>query len=138
KITAASKLAEAGVRVNECDLEHYRQQARMDVRRAFFVAMLARDAGYIIDDDLDRLNKGIDGIEKKLRKNDPSVEDIDLLRLQVLRDGIRARAGEAPKGERYAMAALRFYTGVQTAFDIPDEPLKRPDIVIAPLVRYLT
>src|SRR5207248_1072508 len=92
KITAARQIAEAGVRVNEWDLEHYRQQARMDVRRAFFGAMLARDAGYIIDDVLDRLNKGIDGIEKKLRKNDPSVEDIDLLRLQVLRDGIRARA----------------------------------------------
>jgi outer membrane protein TolC len=138
KISSVREAAEANVRVNEWDLEHYRQQARMDVRRAFYGAMLARDAGYILTDVLDRLNKGIEGIETKLRKNDPSVEEIDLLRLQVLRDGILARAGEPQKGERYAMAALRFYTGVQTAFDIPDEPLKRPDTILAPLVRYLT
>ena len=29
-------------------------------------------------------------------------------------------------------------TGVQTAFDIPDEPLKRPDMPVGPVVRYLT
>ena len=37
-----------------------------------------------------------------------------------------------------ATAALRFLTGVQTAFDIPDEPLKRPEASIGPVVRYLT
>jgi outer membrane protein TolC len=137
KITAAREAAEANVRVNEWDLEKYRQQARMDVRRAFFGAMLARDARYILKDVLERLDKAIDGLKQKLKKGDRSVEDVDLFRLQVLHDGIMARAGEPDKGERYAMAALRFYTGVQTAFDIPDEPLKRPTTVIAPLVRYL-
>jgi len=137
KITSIKEAAAANVRVNEWDLEHYRQQARMDVRRAFFGAMLARDARYIVLDVIDRLDKGIKGIADKLAKNDTSVEEIDRLRLEVLRDGIKARAGEADKGERYAMAALRFYTGVQTAFDIPDEPLKRPETVIAPVVRYL-
>ena len=137
KITAIREAAEANVRVSEWDLEHNRQQARMDVRRAFYGAMLARDARYILNDVLDRLKKGIEGIDAKLQKNDPTVEEIDKIRLEVLRDGIQARAGEPDKGERFAMAALRFYTGVQTAFDIPDQPLKRPDVIVAPLVRYL-
>ena len=35
---------------------------------------------------------------------------------------------QAPKGELYVCAAaLRFMTGVQASFDVPDEPLKRPD-----------
>ena len=38
----------------------------------------------------------------------------------------------------FATAALRVFTGVQTAFDIPDEPLKRPYMPLGPAVRYLT
>jgi multidrug efflux system outer membrane protein len=138
KITAVQKAGEAQVRVNEWDLEKTRQLARMDVRRAFYGAMLARDGRYIINDVIDKLEGGIRGLEQKLAKNDGSVEEIDKIRLQVILEETRARAGEADRGERYAMAALRFYTGVQTGFDIPDEPLKRPDVVIAPLVRYLS
>ncbi len=28
-------------------------------------------------------------------------------------------------------------TGVQTSFDLPDEPIKKPDVPLAPVVRYL-
>ncbi len=137
QITAIKQAGEAGVRVSEWDLERNRQQARMDVRRAFYGAMLARDGRYIINDVLEKLQAGIRGLEQKLAKNDGSVEEVDKIRLQVILEETRARSGEADRGERYAMAVLRFYTGVATAFDIPDEPLKRPDVVIAPLVSYL-
>jgi len=43
-----------------------------------------------------------------------------------------ARVAEARKGEAFAHAALRFMTGVQTSFDIPDEPLKRPETSSGP------
>jgi hypothetical protein len=36
------------------------------------------------------------------------------------------------------MAALRFFTGVQSDFDIPDKPLERPNRVLGPEVEYLT
>jgi outer membrane protein TolC len=137
KITAIKQAAEANVRVNEWDIEKWRQLARMDVRRAYFGAMLARDGRYLINDIIDKLNKGIRGIQDKLAKNDTTVEEVDKIRLQAIREETVARSGEADRGERYAMAVLRFYTGVQTAFDIPDEPLKRPESVIAPVVRYL-
>jgi len=117
KITAARQAAEANVRLNEWDLEKWRQLARMDVRRAYFGAMLARDARYILRDVMDKIDGGIS--------------------LEFYKDTIQARAGDPDKGERYAMAALRFYTGVQTSFDVPDEPLKRPDVSFAPLIRYL-
>lgn len=138
KIEAGKRAAEAQVRYSEWDLEKWRNFARMDVRRAYFGLQLARDAKYIIDDTLSRLNKAIDGIVKKLDKGDPSVDEIDKFRLQIFRDEIIARAGEATRGETYALAALRFLTGIQTAFDIPDEPLKKPDVQLAPVIRYLS
>ena len=138
KITAIREAAQAQVRVNEWDLEKFRQMTRMDVRRAYFGLLLARDAGYIINDVLAKVNKGIEGIKTKLAKGDTSVEEIDRLRLEVYRDEITARSGEPLRGETYALAALRFMTGVQTAFDIPDEPLRPPDTSLAPVVRYLS
>jgi outer membrane protein TolC len=94
---------------------------------------------YIATDVLGTLNKAIRDIAVKLERGDASVEEADRLRLEYNRDEIFARVAEAKRGEAFASAALRFLTGVQTAFDIPDEPLRRPDTTtIGPVVRYLT
>ncbi len=138
KIEAGKRAAEAQVRLYEWDLEKWRNFARMDVRRAYYGLQLARDARYIIDDALARLDKAVSGLSDKLSKGDTSVDETDKIRLQVYKDEVLARAGEANRGETYALAALRFLTGVQTAFDIPDEPLKKPDVPVGPVIRYLS
>lgn len=138
KIDSIKRAAQAQIRYNEWDLERHRVQIRYDVRRAFFGLMLARDALYIADDILSKLNNAIENTARKIAENDTSVEEADRLRLEIYRDELMARVAEAKKGEMFASAALRFFTGVQTAFDIPDEPLKRPEIVLGPVVRYLT
>jgi outer membrane protein, multidrug efflux system len=137
KIDSIKRAAEANVRVNEWELEKWRQSTRMDVRRAYFGLMLARDAKYVVEDIIERLDKGIKGVQKKLDRGDTSVEETDRLRLEIYKEEIVARSGEALRGQTYALAALRFLTGVQTNFDIPDEPLKRPDVALGPVVRYL-
>lgn len=138
KIDSIKRAAEAQVRYSQWDLEKARVQMRADVRRAYFGLMLARDALYIADDVLGQLNKGIEKIVTKIQANDTSVEETDRLRLEIYRDELLARVAEARRGESFATAALRFFTGVQTAFDIPDEPLKRPETPLGPVVRYLT
>lgn len=138
KIESVKKAAEGRARVSEWELEKTRQQIRMDVRRAYFGLMLTRDMQYIATDVLAKLNKAIGNVVAKIEKGDPSVEDADRLRLEYNRDEIFARVAEAKKQQAFAAAALRFLTGVQTAFDIPDEPLKRPATNIGPVVRYLT
>jgi multidrug efflux system outer membrane protein len=138
KIDSIKRAAEAQVRYNEWDLEKSRIQVRADVRRAYFGLMLARDALYIADDILSKLNHAIDNVANKIAAGDTSVEEADRLRLEIYRDELLARVAEAKKGEAFASAALRFFTGVQTAFDIPDEPLKKPETPLGPVVRYLT
>jgi outer membrane protein TolC len=138
KISAGREAAEANVRLNEWEVEKLRQQMRMDVRRAYFGLMLARDAQYLLDEIISLLDKSIANMKKKLSKGEAGIEEVDRLRLELYREETLARSGEPKRGETYAIAALRFLTGVQTAFDIPDEPLKRPTKVLGPVVQYLT
>jgi len=137
KITSGLEMAEANVRVNEWDVERSLQAARMDVRRAYFGVMYARDARYLSKEIIKKLDKAIEGITQRLDKGEKEVEETDRFRLQLYRDETYARTAEADRGEAYALAALRFLTGVQTGFDVPDVPLKKPDIPLAPVVRYL-
>ncbi|HEY1960328.1 MAG TPA: TolC family protein [Polyangiaceae bacterium] len=137
KISAGLDLATANVRYNEWDAEKYRELSRMDVRRAYFGVLYARDARYLVKEIIKKLDKAIDGISAKLDKGEKDVEETDRFRLQLYRDETLARGADADRGESYALAALRFLTGVQTDFDVPDVPLKKPDVALAPIVRYL-
>ena len=137
KIDSALTAADANVRVSEWDMEKSRQQTRMDVRRAFYGLELARDVKYVAQDALDRLDKGIRGIVDKIARGDPNTGDVDRLRLEAFRQEITAQSLQVPKGEAYALSALRFMTGVATSFDIVDEPLKRPDRPLVAISQYL-
>jgi multidrug efflux system outer membrane protein len=137
KIETARDAAEANVRVSEWDMEKWRQTMRMDVRRAFFGLELARDAKYVIADAVERLDKGIDGVKDKLAKGDVNVSEVDRLRLEAYKQDVVAQSLQAPKGEAYALGALRFITGVQTGFDVVDEPLRRPDHPLVSIAQYL-
>jgi outer membrane protein TolC len=137
KIETALASASANVRVSEWDMERWRQLLRMDVRRAFFGVELARDARDVLADAIDRLEKALRGINDRLKKGDPNVNDFDRLRLETYREDLGAQSLQPAKGEAYGLAALRFLTGVVTSFDIVDAPLSRPARYVAPLAEYL-
>ena len=138
KIAAANRAAEAQVRLGEWDVEKERQQIRLDVRRAFYGLTLARDMQLVVADALSKLDEAIANVRKKLADGERGADEADRIRLEVNRDELIARAGEVTRGEAAALAALRFYTGVQTGFEVPDVPLARPATPLAPIVRYLT
>lgn len=138
KIASANRAAEAQVRVGEWDVEKERQQVRIDVRRAFYGVTVARDLLALAADALAKLDDAIGTVRRKLAAGERGVDEVDRIRLEVSRDDILARMGEAKRGEVAGLAALRFYTGVQTGFDVPDAPLTRPATPLGPVVSYLT
>lgn len=137
KISAAKEAAEAQVRVNEWDIERVRQLVRMDVRRAYYGLQLARDSRYLLEELSEKLEKNLTTLRKKLASGDKSVDEVDRIRLENSQDDLTLKKGLAQRGETFATATLRFFTGIQSEFDIPDEPLKRPDVTIGPVVQYL-
>ncbi|MDB4937190.1 MAG: putative outer rane efflux protein [Labilithrix sp.] len=138
KISAANRAAEAQVRLGEWDVEKERQQVRIEVRRAFYGVTAARDLLSLVADALAKLDDAIANVRRKLEGGEHGVDEVDRMRLEANRDELVARTGDARRGEASALAALRFYTGVQTGFDVPDEPLVRPSTPLAPIVTYLT
>jgi multidrug efflux system outer membrane protein len=137
KIGSALDAAEANVRVSEWDMEKWRQIMRMDVRRAYYGLGLARDVSYIANDAVSRLDKAVQGIKDKMAKGDPNVGDVNRLSLETYKQEVLAQSLQAPKGESYALAGLRFLTGVETGYDVVDEPLKRPDRPLVDIAQYL-
>jgi outer membrane protein, multidrug efflux system len=137
KIDNALRAAEANVRVNEWDMEKSKQQVHMDVRRAWFGLQLGRDAKYVIDDAMQRIDKGIQGVRDKIAKGDANVGEVDALRLETYKQDVVSQSLSAPKGEAYALSALRFMTGVETGFDVVDQPLKRPDKPLVGIAQYI-
>ncbi len=137
KISSARRAAEAHVRLGEWDVEKERQQIRVDVKRAYFSLALARDMAHLAEDALSKLDDAIASIQKKLDEGDGSVDRADRLRLEVSRDELLARIADAKRGATAASGALRFYTGIQTGFDTPDEPLTRPATPLGDVVPHL-
>jgi outer membrane protein TolC len=137
KIETARDAAEAYVRVTEWDTEKWRQQTRLDVRRAFFGLQLARDSKYLLAEALDRAGKAVAAMKERIARGEPNVGDPDRLRIEYFRQDVTLQSLQANKGEAYALATLRFYTGTQAGFDVVDEPLKRPDRPLAPVAEYL-
>jgi multidrug efflux system outer membrane protein len=137
KIGSALDAAQANVRVSEWDMEKWRQTMRMDVRRAYYGLQLARDVSYIVSDAVSRLDKAVQGIKDKMAKGDTTVGDVNRLSLETYKQEVIAQSLQGPKGESYAIAGLRFLTGVETGFDVVDEPLKRPDRPLVAIAQYL-
>ncbi|HWL84671.1 MAG TPA: TolC family protein [Polyangiaceae bacterium] len=137
KIEWIGRAAEGQVRLGQWEVEAARQQTRMDVRKAYYGATVARDVRGAFRELLAELDKVLDSVKAKLDQGTPGVDEADRMRLEIYHDQIVARSSDPDKSETAAMAALRFYTGVQSDFDIPNEPLKRPEVAVAPVVSYL-
>ena len=135
KITNTWRAADAQAQLGEEDVKRARNAVRTDVRRAYFGLQLARDTKALLTDAAERIDKALEKAKKRVKEDDG--DDIDVLRLDTARADLDGRLAEAEKGERVALAALRFYTGVEGAFDIPDAPLRPPKHQLSELPRYV-
>ncbi len=138
KISSARDAAGANVRVQEWDKEKARLQVRAEVRKAYFGAQAARDGEYLLREARRSLDRTIASISEKLDRGEPGVDEGDRLRLEFVADDLDNRVGDLEKKESEALAALRFLTGTQSAFELVDAPLSRPSQPLRPVVEYLT
>lgn len=134
KLTHARSAAAAQTKTGEFEVRKEINEARLMVRKAFYAVQLARDALALIHDAAGL----IDGYLQKMASADEGdVDEINLLRLRGQRADLDARAADARKQEASAMAGLRFLTGLNEPFDIPNEPLRPVTYSLGPLSQYL-
>lgn len=136
KITNLWDAAEAQVKVGEHEIQKEKNDVKLAVRRAYYGALLARDALALVRDATKQIDKHLSKMEASVAEGEG--DDIELLKLKMYRSELDARESEAARQERVALAGLRFYTGVKGSFDIPDQPLRRVAHTLGPVSRYLT
>ncbi len=134
KIGHLWEAAEANVKVHEAGVEKERDLVRLEVRRAYYGLLLARDGQILLRD----VDKQLDSAEKALKEKVDKGEgsQADLFKLQTFASELDIRAAEADKYVASALAGLRFYTGMSN-FDAPDLPLQPPSHTLLPVERYL-
>lgn len=125
--------AEANVKVHEADVEKERDIVRLDVRRAYYAAQLARDGGALLVDAKAQVARAEKTLQAKVDKDEG--DPIDLLKLQTFATELDVRAAEAEKFVTVALSGLRFYSGVAD-LDIPPDPLAPPTHELQPIDTY--
>ncbi|RYE84828.1 MAG: TolC family protein, partial [Myxococcales bacterium] len=134
KITGLWRAAEAQVKVGEGEADKARNQVRLDVRKAYYGLLLAREALKLLDEANGQLDKAVAPLKKKIDEGEG--DEADLIQLQLAQVDLEARRAEAQRGEQVARAALRFYTGVDR-LDVQATSLQAPRHQLTQLGDYL-
>lgn len=135
KITNLWDAAEANVDLGRHQVDQAKNEIRMEVRRAFYGILLARDSRALLARAMRKIDEYVGELEEDVRAGD--ADDVDLLKIQMERAEVLARGTEINEGERKAVAGLRFYTGITGDFDVPNVPLRRIEHPLGPVARYL-
>lgn len=135
KLGAAWAAADADVQVGAHEVQKSMNEVRLDVRRAYYGVLLARDSLALVGEAATQLDRQIHKSEEASEEGDG--DDIQLLKTRVFREELVLRESQARLGSEQALAGLRFLTGGGASLDVPDEPLARVSHELAPLAVYL-
>lgn len=135
KITNLTSAAKHQVTVGRHEVKKERDAVKLQVRKAYYGAQLARDALHLVENAQHRVDKYLERLERSVREGEG--DDIELLKVKMYRADLDARHSEAKKQERIALSGLRFLTGVRGSLEIVDEPLRRARHRLGPLAHYL-
>ncbi len=127
--------AEANVKVGEHEIQNEKNEVKLAVRRAFYGTQLARDSRALLHDAMRQIDRHVSSLARKVAEGEG--DDIQLLKARMYRAELTARESESVKFERTALSGLKFLTGVQGDFDIPDEPLRKARQGLHSLPTYL-
>lgn len=135
KISNLVEAAEHQVEFGEHQVKKERNQVRLDVRKAYFGLLLARNSLDLLAEAASKLDKAIEKLAEQVEAAE--ADEFDLFKLQTYRAEIDARTAEAQQYESIALAGLAFLTDVKTGFDVASETLEPAKHQLGPVARYL-
>ena len=136
KIDGLQRAADAQVGVKRHEVRQSRDDVAMNVRRAYYGLLFARDTASLLDEVQKHVAKGLERLQQQVADGD--ADEIDLLKLKMYDAEMRARRSELDRQRGIAQSGLRFLVGLKEPFDVADIPLPGPRHRLAPLSYYLT
>ncbi|MCF6211408.1 MAG: TolC family protein [Gammaproteobacteria bacterium] len=112
KITHYSKAAAGNIQVKRGDIQLARAQTRMDIAKAYYGYLAARDSRRLLDDTLDKLQASLDLLQGWLDEGEGDAKQSNLFALQTGTALLKRYQVEAQGYERIALEGLRILTGL--------------------------
>jgi outer membrane protein TolC len=128
KIEHYADAARANVAIKDQDVRLQQGNTIIDVSRAYYGYLAARDTRYLFEDVIRRLDKSIDLVRQWLDKGTGDVRQSDLYALQAGKSLIGNYLSQAEGVEAIALAGLRMLVGIEDGV-----PLELADRHIEPL-----
>lgn len=131
KLDALNSAAEAGVKAGKADIYRAKQQVAMEVRKAWYGWLLAREAVDILEDGEKKIHDAEKKLIKMLDELNEDVTDRDLFKLRYYAAQVHEMLLDARKGRDLAIEALRFLTGEKKLSAdglAPSPDLSKPDL----------
>lgn len=135
KLSSMWAATDAAAEAGKSEIVKEQNDIELQVRRAYYGVLLARDSRRLLGDVHVELEKGIERLEEKLKEGQG--DETDLYRINMYLAEMDARGSDADKGEQTALIGLRFYTGSNVPLDVDDVPLRRIEHELAPVAVYL-
>ncbi len=135
KITNLWDAAEANAKLGHHEVEKEKNAIRLDVRRAYYGVLLARDSRILLKQATKNLDDYIEKLQQEVDEGEG--DEIELIKIKIQRAELTARGTDADQGETAALAGLRFFAGLKEPVDVPDVPLEAVAHHLGPVTRYL-
>lgn len=125
KIENYEDAAQANILVKDQDVRLQRVSTVMDVKRAYYGYLAARDSRLLLEDVVRRIDKAIALVEKWLNEGEGEVKQTDLYALQAGRALVAKYRAQAEALEQVALSGLKVVTGVglDQLLEVSDERL---------------
>ena len=127
KIKYYSRAAASNIRIQQGEVALQRGNILLEVTRAYYGYLTARDTRFLLEDTLKKLEASVELVEGWLEDGEGEAKQSDLFALQTGVALVQRYIAEATGFENIAMAGLRLLTGVS-----PDDELALADKRLSP------
>ncbi len=136
KIDNLQRAADAQVSLKHHEVRQSRDEVALNVRRAYYGVLFARDTETLLDEVQKHVSKSLEKVKEQVAAGD--ADAVDLLKIKMYDAEMRARRSELERQSGIAKSGLKFLIGVNEPFDVVDEPLPQPRHRLSELSYYLT
>jgi len=118
KIRHYSEAAQGNIDVKRGDVRISRADTVMDVKRAYYGYLTARDSRRFLEDVQNRLDSALTRVDHNLKDDNGESKQSDLYALQAARGTLRKYLSQAKAIEQISLDGLKVLTGVGMAADL--------------------